>query len=351
MFNLGIVGSRTYTNYQEFTNIVMSIVDHVGEDVRIVSGGAAGTDTFAERFAAAYNLPIKIFAPDWKTYGRGAGVVRNKTIVQNSDMILVFWDGVSKGTENTIGLAKLQRKPAIIFDIATKTIRDAGFIVDDKSGELFITLDNFGFMDLSFGRLDGKPFETTVSGFTVYSAYQIKQHSSLAVDMLKAVKGMPEAKYKINHESYDEFIEHTSEKMIRHLPQQVKMVCGISSASRLTSDFGDAVARHYQTKFIPNFFIIDKTIQLSESAPDFVMDKFQTKHFESMKQIPGRFRKFFVVSVKIAGRNKVINLDPQHTIVVVDDILTSGTTMGSAASKLEEIVDCNVVGITIFKVR
>jgi hypothetical protein len=41
----------------------------------LVSGGAPGVDTDAERWADQHEIPIKKFKPDWKQYGRGAGPI------------------------------------------------------------------------------------------------------------------------------------------------------------------------------------------------------------------------------------------------------------------------------------
>jgi len=76
----------------------------------IVSGGAKGADTLAEQFAKENNLPVKIFKPDWAKYGRGAGPVRNKQIVEYADKVIAFWDGESKGTKSSIDLAEKSGK-------------------------------------------------------------------------------------------------------------------------------------------------------------------------------------------------------------------------------------------------
>ena len=51
-----------------------------------------------------------IFRPDWDRYGKAAGIIRNKDIVENSNMVIAFWDGKSKGTASSIELAKKMDK-------------------------------------------------------------------------------------------------------------------------------------------------------------------------------------------------------------------------------------------------
>ena len=68
----------------------------------IVSGGAKGIDKCAEKYAESKGLKLTVFLPDYKRYGRGAPIVRNKQIVDRSDRVIAFWDGASRGTKSVI---------------------------------------------------------------------------------------------------------------------------------------------------------------------------------------------------------------------------------------------------------
>lgn len=72
----------------------------------IVSGGARGADTLAERYAADNAIPLRVFHPNWKEQGRAAGMIRNLKIVQNSTYVVAFLGPKSRGTKNTIKLAR-----------------------------------------------------------------------------------------------------------------------------------------------------------------------------------------------------------------------------------------------------
>ncbi len=113
----GIVGSRTFTNFRLFQSVMWRLRSADGNITRLVSGGASGADTLAQRYSMVYNIPIKVFYPDWKTYGKAAGPIRNKLIVQASDFVVAFWDHVSRGTLSSINLAKSFGKPIHIIDI------------------------------------------------------------------------------------------------------------------------------------------------------------------------------------------------------------------------------------------
>lgn len=84
--------------------------------LEIVSGGARGADSLAERYANERGLATKIFLPDWESHGKGAGFIRNRDIVDYADYVIAFWDFKSKGTGHTVGLAKVSQKLYGIVD-------------------------------------------------------------------------------------------------------------------------------------------------------------------------------------------------------------------------------------------
>jgi len=106
---LGIVGSRTFDNYnllekEIFNQISLEAIECV------ISGGARGADTLAEKFADKYNIPKMIYKANWDKYGNIAGFLRNNDIVKNSDFIIAFWNGRSRGTQDTMTKAQASNK-------------------------------------------------------------------------------------------------------------------------------------------------------------------------------------------------------------------------------------------------
>lgn len=106
---VAVVGSRSFTDYSLLERTLSSFHSSNGIAL-IVSGGAAGADSMAEHFAKENNIPTSIHKPDWKKYGRSAGVIRNKDIIAECDVCFAFWDGLSRGTANDIELCRKMNK-------------------------------------------------------------------------------------------------------------------------------------------------------------------------------------------------------------------------------------------------
>ncbi len=112
---IAIVGGRDFNDYELLTTKLNEFKNEKCIDY-IISGGAKGADTLAERFASENNLDILVFKPDYKKYGRGATIVRNTQIIENADVVFAFWNGVSKGTYDSIKKAKKLGKNLFIVN-------------------------------------------------------------------------------------------------------------------------------------------------------------------------------------------------------------------------------------------
>ncbi len=81
----------------------------------IISGGAKGIDTLAEKYADENKIPKKIIRPNYAKYGKKAPLVRDRKIVDYADEIIAIWDGKSPGTKYSIDYASAQGKIIEIF--------------------------------------------------------------------------------------------------------------------------------------------------------------------------------------------------------------------------------------------
>lgn len=111
---LAIVGSRTITGI-DLSKIVDDHFDFLDRINEVVSGGAIGIDTIAEKYASDNNFKLTVFKPDWDKFGKAAGAIRNKQIADYADQCLAIWDGKSKGTMITVDMFKKQNKRVIVI--------------------------------------------------------------------------------------------------------------------------------------------------------------------------------------------------------------------------------------------
>ena len=102
-------------------DLIDEYVRGLADDVTVVSGGALGVDTRGEASAKKRGLKTLVFLPDYERYGRyQAPLIRNTTIVENSDEVTAFWDGESTGTHHAIMEAERLQRPVRI--IATRKV-------------------------------------------------------------------------------------------------------------------------------------------------------------------------------------------------------------------------------------
>ena len=112
-FYLLVVGSRSLTIYSLIENYLDKLVaERLSDyDIVVVSGGAKGVDTLAERWADNKGYEKVIMLADWEKEGRSAGFKRNARMHQfiadtEPRIVVAFWDGISKGTAHNFELCK-----------------------------------------------------------------------------------------------------------------------------------------------------------------------------------------------------------------------------------------------------
>lgn len=110
---IAVVGSREFKNFAQLRRIVLEFLE---EDDWIVSGGAVGADSFAQRLRKEIGGTILIHYPKWRPDGvfdRGAGYKRNKKIADSADIVLCFYQKdhfQQGGTANTATWARTMKK-------------------------------------------------------------------------------------------------------------------------------------------------------------------------------------------------------------------------------------------------
>ena len=107
-----ICGGRHFCDYALLESIADNVVkEQVFSEIEIVSGHCVGADRMGEEYAKRRNYALKVFPAEWKKYGKRAGPIRNKQMIDyiaefENKIVIAFTSPNTKGTKNTIALAK-----------------------------------------------------------------------------------------------------------------------------------------------------------------------------------------------------------------------------------------------------
>lgn len=110
-----IAGSRSINQYC----VLDTALDASGwqDDItEVVSGGAQGVDALGEEWAYKNHRHLTIFPADWDTYGRSAGMRRNRTMSMYATHLVAIWDGKSKGTAHMIAEARKRGLKVFVYE-------------------------------------------------------------------------------------------------------------------------------------------------------------------------------------------------------------------------------------------
>ena len=110
-----IAGSRNITDFDLSPYIPK-------ETDLIITGGAAGVDNLAEEYADRHKISKLVLRPQYARYGRGAPLRRNREMVEIADLVLVVWDGSSRGSRHTVAYAEEIGKPLTVINIKEETV-------------------------------------------------------------------------------------------------------------------------------------------------------------------------------------------------------------------------------------
>lgn len=126
MIKVIIAGSRNFYDYfyaEEKLLLYFKENNIHSTDIEIISGGARGADKIGEMFAKKFNVKLTIFPAQWDTYGKAAGMIRNKEMAdyatKDSDraILFAFWDGQSRGTKGMIDIARRCGMETVVSEV------------------------------------------------------------------------------------------------------------------------------------------------------------------------------------------------------------------------------------------
>ncbi len=120
-----ICGDRNWSDVAAIRSWVAKLQDRGYTDV--IEGGAPGADSIAASEARAAGLAVHEFPANWAQYGRAAGPIRNRQMLdEKPDLVLAFHNDLtqSRGTADTVREA-VRRGMSVI--VATSTGIDLRF--------------------------------------------------------------------------------------------------------------------------------------------------------------------------------------------------------------------------------
>lgn len=123
-----VCGNRNWTNKDQMRIVLKTI--HGLE--LIIEGGAKGADRLAGEIALELGVPVRELPANWGKYGRAAGPVRNKQMLnEKPDLVLAFHDNIaeSRGTRSMLELA---RDAGVPTRLCTSDSSSAGIGFRDK---------------------------------------------------------------------------------------------------------------------------------------------------------------------------------------------------------------------------
>lgn len=89
-----------------------------GPITEVVCGGAAGVDKEGAHWASHAGVKLTYFMADWNAHGPAAGPIRNKEMAEYADVLLLIWDGESRGSASMKREMERLRKP--IYEVIVR---------------------------------------------------------------------------------------------------------------------------------------------------------------------------------------------------------------------------------------
>ena len=115
-----ITGDRNFSSLGK--KIIENLFQQLKEkDVMIIHGHCpSGADHYADTCANNLKIPVKRYPANWKKYGKAAGPIRNRQMIEieKPNVVFAFHDKIeaSKGTKDTVNCSIKSKIPTFLFD-------------------------------------------------------------------------------------------------------------------------------------------------------------------------------------------------------------------------------------------
>lgn len=103
-----VCGGRKYADLHALFKVLDQLLHQGAEGAAcVITGGAPGADSLAERWAKHRGIPLMVMPALWEKLGPSAGPIRNGWMIEfgKPDVVIAFPGGA--GTKNMVARAKL----------------------------------------------------------------------------------------------------------------------------------------------------------------------------------------------------------------------------------------------------
>lgn len=98
-----VTGDRDWTDEDRIRRVLRMLMP-----TTVIHGASRGADKMAENVAIEMGIPVEAYPAYWRKYGRAAGPIRNKEMIEaHPDLVVAFHDNLdeSKGTADCVNRA------------------------------------------------------------------------------------------------------------------------------------------------------------------------------------------------------------------------------------------------------
>lgn len=109
-----VTGGREYSDKLRVWEILDGV--HLETPISLlIHGQATGADRLAGDWAAEHGVRVSASPADWKKYGRAAGPIRNREMLDENPNLVVAFPG-GKGTANMVKVARAAGLHVVIIE-------------------------------------------------------------------------------------------------------------------------------------------------------------------------------------------------------------------------------------------
>jgi hypothetical protein len=245
------------------------------------------------------------------------------------------------------------------------TLINEGFLI--KGDTVFFDPNVDSIIKTSFGK--GKnlnPYRMKLPFGVLYAVYRKNktENSTEYDEVLKSIKGQSQ-KLKIDADSYDKFLKRTALYISRMvIDEKIDTIILMESSSKLLVDISIRLNKYlpkyyemftydkgiFKNPNLEDIFIDQKSFDLSDSTVKELkkqIEKSKESGYFSIKKFKPQFRRSITNWLKM--KDQLLSKIVDKNVLILDDVVTTGSTIIEASKLLEEAGASKVVGIALIK--